>query len=71
MISIETARRQARIRGATVLDEVEVLLAHGLLHLLGWDHPTAQQDRRMRREVERLVQAARPRRGPHPSVRGA
>jgi probable rRNA maturation factor len=35
-----------------------MLVAHGLLHLLGWDHETASKDRKMRAETERLVAAA-------------
>jgi probable rRNA maturation factor len=60
IVSVPTARKQAEERGATVLDEVTMLLAHGLLHLLGWDHDTPAKDRRMRAETERLCQAARP-----------
>lgn len=59
VISVETARRQARARRVDVVSEVTMLLAHGLLHLLGWDHDTPAKDRRMRRETERLCEAAR------------
>ncbi len=38
VISVETAQRQAMERGCALEDEMEVLLAHGLLHLLGYDH---------------------------------
>jgi probable rRNA maturation factor len=58
VISVPTARRQAEERGVTALDEVTMLLAHGLLHLLGWDHDTASKDRAMRRQTARLVDAA-------------
>jgi probable rRNA maturation factor len=54
IISIPTARRQAEERGVEPLAEVTMLLAHGLLHLLGWDHETARKDHAMRAEVERL-----------------
>lgn len=57
VISLETAARQARERGNAPRDEVRMLLAHGLLHLLGWDHRTDAEDRRMRAEVERLLAA--------------
>ncbi|MEL6384230.1 MAG: rRNA maturation RNase YbeY [Cyanobacteria bacterium J06626_18] len=39
IISVETARRQSDIHGHTLLEEIAWLAAHGLLHLLGWDHP--------------------------------
>jgi probable rRNA maturation factor len=39
------------------LAEVTFLLAHGLLHLLGYDHATAAQERRMTGHTLRLVAA--------------
>ncbi len=36
-------------------DEVMMLLAHGLLHLLGWDHQTDADDKRMRAETDRML----------------
>jgi probable rRNA maturation factor len=58
VISVPTARRQAQARGADLTLELTVLLAHGLLHLLGWDHDTPSKDRRMRHETTRLCAAA-------------
>jgi probable rRNA maturation factor len=58
VLSVETAKRQAQARGATLASELTMLLAHGLLHLLGWDHETPSKDRRMRRETARLTAAA-------------
>jgi probable rRNA maturation factor len=58
VVSVETARRQARGRGADLVSEVTMLVAHGLLHLLGWDHDTLPRDRRMRRETARLCEVA-------------
>jgi probable rRNA maturation factor len=58
VISLETAARQAVEHEHPVKTEVLMLLAHGLLHLLGWDHQTSAEDRRMRAEVARLVAAA-------------
>jgi probable rRNA maturation factor len=55
VISLETAQRQADEHGHSMTTEVYVLLAHGVLHLLGWDHRTDAEDRRMKREVTRLV----------------
>ncbi len=63
IISLETAKRQAGERGARTADEVRMLLAHGLLHLLGWDHRTDAEDKRMRAETDRLVVAAARRAG--------
>lgn len=62
VISVPTARRQAEEAGKDVLEEVTMLAAHGLLHLLGWDHDTPAKDRRMKAETERLLACAGPRR---------
>jgi probable rRNA maturation factor len=58
VISVPTARRQAEEAARDVLAEVLWLLAHGLLHLVGWDHDTPARDRRMKRETTRLFDAA-------------
>ena len=39
IISQTTATRQASERGHSLTYELAWLAAHGLLHLLGWDHP--------------------------------
>jgi probable rRNA maturation factor len=40
VIDVPYAARQARRRGNRLGREVQILLAHGLLHLLGYDHET-------------------------------
>ena len=42
LISLETAARQAPEHGHELAGEVKVLTAHGLTHLLGYDHPTEE-----------------------------
>ena len=59
VISVPTAVRQAQERDRTIIAEVTFLLAHGLLHLLGYDHATPQEEREMTARTERLVQAVR------------
>jgi len=39
VISVETAARQAPEHGNDLGRELLFLASHGLLHLLGWDHP--------------------------------
>lgn len=52
VISAETARRNARRYGHRLEEEVKLLMVHGLLHLLGYDH---ESDRgRMNRREHRL-----------------
>jgi rRNA maturation RNase YbeY len=58
VVSVPTTKRQAEAAGRDLGSELTMLLAHGLLHLLGWDHETPLKDRRMRRETERLCAAA-------------
>lgn len=47
VISLPTVRRQAATIGRTVGGEFALMLAHGTLHLLGYDHETASQEQRM------------------------
>ena len=54
VISLDTARRQAIAGGRTIASEVTILLAHGLLHLLGYDHQTDDEERRMNAMVDVL-----------------
>lgn len=44
VISLETARRQAGNAGKTEVQEVALLLVHGTLHLLGYDHETPEKE---------------------------
>lgn len=39
-ISAATARRNARKYGRTLASEMRILILHGILHLLGYDHET-------------------------------
>ncbi len=80
VVSLDTAARQAREQGKSTRDEVRMLLAHGLLHLLGWDHRTEAEDQKMRAEVDRLLAAVtrrelraskpKPRRAPAAAKKG-
>lgn len=60
VISLDTAARQAAARGVPPAEEVRVLLTHGLLHLLGYDHERSPAEarrmfRRQRQLLARLV----------------
>jgi probable rRNA maturation factor len=48
VISLDTAKRQARSRGVPLARELEALLVHGCLHVLGMDHLRAGDRARMR-----------------------
>ncbi len=56
VISAPTARRQARRYRHRVEEEVKLLLLHGVLHLLGYDHETdrgqmARREHTLRRRL--------------------
>lgn len=47
VISMETAMRQAAEYGHSLEREVAFLALHGMLHLLGYDHMTQEDEKRM------------------------
>jgi rRNA maturation RNase YbeY len=56
VISLDTAARQAKERNTPIDHEVRVLLIHGVLHLLGYDHERSPGEaRRMFAKQRRLV----------------
>jgi probable rRNA maturation factor len=55
VISIDTAKRQAKAYGAPLAEELRRYVAHGLLHLLGHDHQRSGEARRMEAEERRLL----------------
>jgi probable rRNA maturation factor len=55
-ISPATARRNAKKLGRTLPDELQILILHGVLHLLGYDHETdngqmTRVENRLRRKL--------------------
>jgi probable rRNA maturation factor len=55
VMSVETAARRARSDGRPVSKELERYLAHGLLHLLGFDHERREDARRMAEQEAALA----------------
>ena len=55
VISLETAQRQADAAGHSLETEVATLAAHGLTHLLGFDHPTEETWAVFRRNQTRML----------------
>jgi len=47
MISVETAKQQAKEHGHSLNTELRFLFVHGLLHLFGFDHKTAREKKAM------------------------
>jgi len=67
VISVERAIEQAREgRGGqtgdvrwSADDEIRLLAVHGTLHVCGWDHATADEERVMREMEQRILQEDR------------
>jgi probable rRNA maturation factor len=55
IISIPTAARQAAERGHSTAREVQVLLVHGFLHLLGYDHGDDTEEAEMEAAATKLL----------------
>jgi probable rRNA maturation factor len=55
VISIDTARRQAKEGGWPLATELRRLLAHGILHCRGYDHESPGDARRMAAAERRLL----------------
>jgi probable rRNA maturation factor len=55
-ISPQTAKRNAKKYGRTLADELKILILHGMLHLLGYDHETdcGEMDRLERKLRQRF-----------------
>lgn len=49
------AKRQAEEKGHSVEKEIDILLVHGLFHLLGYDHIKDEDYEVMRRKEERVL----------------
>ena len=57
IISLDTAARQARSQNHSLVVELAWLASHGVLHLLGWDHPDDNTLRSMLEKQSKLVQS--------------
>lgn len=54
IVSVERAKAQARSRKVTLESELELLVVHGTLHLLGHDHGHPEEARRMRAKTRTI-----------------
>ena len=57
VISVNTAQRQAQQQSCFLEQELAWLASHGLLHLLGWDHPDEAHLMQMLDQQARLLRA--------------
>jgi rRNA maturation RNase YbeY len=58
VISLDKTRAQAKERGRSVDEELAILLIHGIIHLLGYDHERSARDARIMAGVERRIHRA-------------
>lgn len=55
IISVERAEKQAKERKKSLAQEIESLLIHGILHLLGYDHERSREEATIMRRLEREI----------------
>jgi probable rRNA maturation factor len=55
VISVDTAKRQAKELGYSLEEELKRLLVHGLVHLLGYDHELGGEEEKKFFEREEFV----------------
>ena len=55
VICPDVAREQAMGAGQNVTEEVDLLLVHGFLHLMGYDHVKPQEARSMRHRERKIL----------------
>ena len=70
-VSAETARSHARRFGNSVEDELRLYIAHGLLHLHGFDDKNSVDAAEMERAQKKLVTAATKAKMPQAGMRSA
>lgn len=55
VISLETAQKQAEEKGVSLPGEIGMLLVHGVLHLLGYDHSTPEEEKNMWQRQDEIL----------------
>jgi probable rRNA maturation factor len=60
VVSYPQAKRQAAARGGRIAEEAALLVAHGVLHLLGYDHAEPLEERVMWQKQDAVVAALFP-----------
>lgn len=55
LISVDAVKRQSETYGVETENEIERLLVHGILHLLGYDHKKKKERNIMRKQEYKLI----------------
>jgi len=58
VISVEKAKEHAKERRRTLNEEMVMLLIHGIVHLLGYDHERSPKDARIMDRLEKKIYRA-------------
>ncbi len=66
VISTETAEREAQEKGSSLQEEMALLLVHGILHLLGYEHEGTSEEAATMYNKEREVLVRLGLSGSHP-----
>ena len=62
-VSLDIAKAQAKEHGLDFKEEIILLLIHGILHLLGYDHEISEQEeKKMRNKTRELFKLVFPER---------
>ncbi len=64
VVSVEMAQRQALDHHLALDEELILLVIHGILHLLGWDHDNPDDEREMQEKTGELFERIFPGRKP-------
>jgi probable rRNA maturation factor len=54
-ISLDKAAENAKAYGASFTEEIRRLIAHGILHLIGYDHERSKKDKRIMETKEKKI----------------
>ncbi len=55
IISLPRAEEQASVHGHALADELQLLVVHGTLHLLGYDHASAAEKKKMQEAQDKIL----------------
>ena len=56
VISAQRAKEQAEELGHSTAEEIDILIVHGILHLLGFEDDTKEKREKMARKTEELLE---------------
>jgi probable rRNA maturation factor len=58
VVSVEKAKEQAQERGRSLNEEMAILVIHGIVHLLGYDHERSAREARIMGRLEKRIYRA-------------